>query len=917
MHESHVRGALVLATVVAILVGFVMWITSVRKLERFVGPRYESVDVGATRLRVAVENIRRENQDARGANASDTPDPWSELFEQRAGGELFLRADGRQFHSESDVIINRSSPYSPYFLEYDRWASRMRALALPAPPTFSEGTRGVFCGSYVSRDGTRAMTVCPEVHLIQSRAHVRMFWRLLGAVVLMRTIDEHERLSSQKVAVSEEAASAGARHEAAVRKILDEASKEMSEIAKRMDAVISQIQSDHTLKMRKIRESIRDLEAAAAENASAIQITSAEIRSFRDRLQSGERDLSDTSEKLKQLELRLQSERRAFDEARARLDQKSLELETAERTWSERMDTAQNLREKALLDKDAAEQRRGDIQRKIEDARVRRRAAEEAIAAARGGFYEDRARRDALESSLRESREEQRRLEDELVRTDAEAKAHVAKMETDLASLAHSSASLHTTALHASDAAAEASTATNDRAERDAMLGQLRFDISVLEGRPVNSVTQADVDAKIRSVHAKREILLARQSAAMNPKPKESEPAMNPVQDPVQDPVQETVSKPEEGPSNGVLRQGAVMRPDVHGRDSMSKDGVRLDMQEDGNLVLYEPGGAPIWQTNTRGQGLNVVMRDDGNLVMRDSAGAQVWASNSSNRGTPPYRAEVRSDGNFVVYDSSNNGIWETGTKNPDPVGEWIHTGSKTFNNICVDGNSAAGVTANGEMFWSDVGSRDNWHSIPGNLVQIAISGSRICGIDSTMYIWYAENFKAPVWQKLHQGQLSQIDLSGDIIAGCQTNGDVYITSWGTTDWKRLHALSGYGGGAHKLTHISIDGHRAVGVNSNLTPMAIFYTDNIMGEESHNRFNVGRGKRSMIWTHMDGEVKKISLSGNRIMAVDKHTNIHSATFGGPIGNWQPVFGQANEISVSSSYAYCRALTGDVYYMKLQ
>jgi hypothetical protein len=60
-----------------------------------------------------------------------------------------------------------------------------------------------------------------------------------------------------------------------------------------------------------------------------------------------------------------------------------------------------------------------------------------------------------------------------------------------------------------------------------------------------------------------------------------------------------------------------------------SADGrFTLILQGDGNLVLYKPGGRPIWATGTSGPVTEAVMQQDGNFVLYTPQGA-IWASNT------------------------------------------------------------------------------------------------------------------------------------------------------------------------------------------------------------------------------------------------------------------------------------------------
>lgn len=64
------------------------------------------------------------------------------------------------------------------------------------------------------------------------------------------------------------------------------------------------------------------------------------------------------------------------------------------------------------------------------------------------------------------------------------------------------------------------------------------------------------------------------------------------------------------------------------GTDGRSTDA--LVMQQDGNLVLYAPGGIPVWSSGTNGNlGPYLVVQDDGNVVIYRPGGVAVWATDT------------------------------------------------------------------------------------------------------------------------------------------------------------------------------------------------------------------------------------------------------------------------------------------------
>lgn len=63
------------------------------------------------------------------------------------------------------------------------------------------------------------------------------------------------------------------------------------------------------------------------------------------------------------------------------------------------------------------------------------------------------------------------------------------------------------------------------------------------------------------------------------------------------------------------------------------KQGARLQMQGDGNLVFYSSQGVALWSTGTAGNpGAVLAVQDDGNLVIYTAGGTPIWASNTSGR---------------------------------------------------------------------------------------------------------------------------------------------------------------------------------------------------------------------------------------------------------------------------------------------
>lgn len=87
-----------------------------------------------------------------------------------------------------------------------------------------------------------------------------------------------------------------------------------------------------------------------------------------------------------------------------------------------------------------------------------------------------------------------------------------------------------------------------------------------------------------------------------------------------------------------------------------------LDMQTDGNLVVYVVGGGPRWNSGTYGRpGDWLVMQSDGNLVIYDVHGNPIWASGTF--GNPGAFAVMQSDANFVVYSPTDRPLWASNSE--------------------------------------------------------------------------------------------------------------------------------------------------------------------------------------------------------------------------------------------------------------
>jgi hypothetical protein len=111
-----------------------------------------------------------------------------------------------------------------------------------------------------------------------------------------------------------------------------------------------------------------------------------------------------------------------------------------------------------------------------------------------------------------------------------------------------------------------------------------------------------------------------------------------------------------------IWRIGGSFPYTQYGPSLNSCNGVyQLIMQNDGNLVVYQNGGA-IWATATNLQGYDAdyaIMQDDGNFVIYKSFGA-IWATGT--QGNPGAVLALDNVGNVIVYAPSGAVLWQSGS---------------------------------------------------------------------------------------------------------------------------------------------------------------------------------------------------------------------------------------------------------------
>ena len=87
----------------------------------------------------------------------------------------------------------------------------------------------------------------------------------------------------------------------------------------------------------------------------------------------------------------------------------------------------------------------------------------------------------------------------------------------------------------------------------------------------------------------------------------------------------------------------------------------RLEMQPDGNLVVYTNNGVNaivLWGAATVGSGgKRAVMQQDGNFCIQNEAGVNVWNTWTYDAGSV---ARLQDDGNLVVHSPKGYPVWSS-----------------------------------------------------------------------------------------------------------------------------------------------------------------------------------------------------------------------------------------------------------------
>ncbi|MDX3850970.1 hypothetical protein [Streptomyces sp. AK02-01A] len=104
-----------------------------------------------------------------------------------------------------------------------------------------------------------------------------------------------------------------------------------------------------------------------------------------------------------------------------------------------------------------------------------------------------------------------------------------------------------------------------------------------------------------------------------------------------------------------VVRGASELKPG----QSWATNRITLAFQGDGNLVLYDTKGTPLWWAGTEGRGAKTAFQGDGNFVVYTKDGEVAWASKTMGHDGAQLVMEAGGD---VVIRSGGTVLWSTDT---------------------------------------------------------------------------------------------------------------------------------------------------------------------------------------------------------------------------------------------------------------
>ena len=174
-----------------------------------------------------------------------------------------------------------------------------------------------------------------------------------------------------------------------------------------------------------------------------------------------------------------------------------------------------------------------------------------------------------------------------------------------------------------------------------------------------------------------------------------------------------------------------------------SPDGrYRFTMQSDGNGVVYDAAGRPVFASGTRLAGSTLTLQSDGNTVVYAPGRVPLWHTRTA--GRPASHLTMQSDGNLVLYGTDGRATWSSRTGTiPAPA---TYLGSALSPGQRLDGNQGLAIAGFRALMQTDgnfVLRRDGrvvWHTgtqrNPGAFLVMQGDGNAVIYSASGLPLW-------------------------------------------------------------------------------------------------------------------------------------------------------------------------------------
>ncbi|MFC9030750.1 mannose-binding protein [Streptomyces arboris] len=144
---------------------------------------------------------------------------------------------------------------------------------------------------------------------------------------------------------------------------------------------------------------------------------------------------------------------------------------------------------------------------------------------------------------------------------------------------------------------------------------------------------------------------------APQPQPRTSAPTEKPKPKASPKPKSSPKPKPKAAPQPNWGTQTVSATSSIGVGQSWATNRIRMTMQQDGNLVVYNEQNKPIWAAMTFGENHRAIFQPDGNLVIHNGDDRAIWASKTHDFGGA--QLVLRPDAKVVIV---HNGrvVWST-----------------------------------------------------------------------------------------------------------------------------------------------------------------------------------------------------------------------------------------------------------------